>query len=163
MRKVCFRAITPSEFQRYCDWSVQNYAQSMFREGQSESMEAAMEAAQRDFQSLLPDGLDTAQNELMAIRGECGEDVGMIWYEITNPQRAFIADFVIMPQCRRRGYGLAALQALAHELAERGFSQILLHVFQGNEAARSLYEKAGFAAVQAEDVEAGSCYMIKNL
>lgn len=163
MSRVSFRSMTREEFDRFRDWSVRDYARELLCEGQAESAEAALRAAGSDFQALLPDGLDTAGHELHVIRSDSGEDVGMIWCDLTRSGRAFIAEFVISPPYRRRGYGLAALTELSRALSERGIGEILLHVFEGNSAARRLYERAGFAAVPVDGAEPGSLYMRKKL
>ena len=49
---------------------------------------------------------------------------------------------------RRRGYGVALLSAVITHCREQGFSAIDLSVLKSNTAARSLYEKAGFAWVE---------------
>lgn len=50
---------------------------------------------------------------------------------------------------RRRGYGAALLAALVGSCRDLGFHAIELVVFESNIAARALYERFGFAWVEA--------------
>jgi ribosomal protein S18 acetylase RimI-like enzyme len=57
---------------------------------------------------------------------------------------AFVYDFLIYEEFRRRGYGKQAMLALEATVKELGIDKIALHVYAHNRVARVLYEKAGY-------------------
>jgi ribosomal-protein-alanine N-acetyltransferase len=61
----------------------------------------------------------------------------------TAPPEAEILTFAITPEVRRKGMGWTLLQALLHEAAARGATEVFLEVAESNAAARALYAKAG--------------------
>jgi len=82
----------------------------------------------------------------------------MIWFVVTDKAlhpSAFIYDFVIYEEFRRRGYGRQTLTALEEKAKELGLDTISLHVFGHNQAAIALYQQAGY--------ETTSLYMAKKL
>ncbi len=68
---------------------------------------------------------------------------------------AFVYDFSIDEEFRRRGYGKQALLVLEAKVKELGIDKIALHVFAHNHVAKASYEDAGF--------ETTGIYMKKNL
>jgi ribosomal protein S18 acetylase RimI-like enzyme len=96
----------------------------------------------------LRDGLATRNHYLFSIEDEAlGSNVGVIWFAIYDRQLqpvAFVYDFAIYEEFRRRGYGKQALLALEAKVKELGVDKIALHVFAHNHIARALYENAGF-------------------
>ena len=71
----------------------------------------------------------------------------MIWFAVrgkTPPLAAFIYDFLIYEQYRKRGYGGQTLRAVDERAKELGIETIGLHVFGHNQAAIALYQKAGY-------------------
>jgi len=139
--------MTEAEFQIYCARSIQEYAQEHVKAGNWHPSEA-LQRAEKEFRQLLPEGLATKNQYLFSIADEVtGSRVGMIWFAVddTRPApSAFIFDFMIHPEFRRRGYGLQALRALEEKVRALGIHKIRLHVFGHNTAARALYEKAGY-------------------
>jgi ribosomal protein S18 acetylase RimI-like enzyme len=55
-----------------------------------------------------------------------------------------VFSMLTLPDCRRRGLGTALLAALAGAARVRGLAHLYLQVELENEAARSLYHRAGF-------------------
>jgi ribosomal-protein-alanine N-acetyltransferase len=55
-----------------------------------------------------------------------------------------LENLVVAKQHRRRGLGSQLLQALIAIARQRNLERVLLEVRESNQAARSLYEKAGF-------------------
>ena len=54
------------------------------------------------------------------------------------------------PAERGRGHGTALIEALSREALERGCARVRLDVVDGNDRARALYERRGFAPVAAQ-------------
>lgn len=136
-------------YQAYIEQSVTNYADEKIRSGNWPA-EKANELSRQAFQKLLPQGLETPKQHLFSIlEDQSGQEVGWLWYgllEEAGRTFAYIYDFVIFEEQRRKGYGLQALQALDEEVKRVGLQRIGLHVFGHNRAAILLYEKAGYTA-----------------
>ncbi len=141
--------MTEDQFRGYLGFAVANYAREAVRAG-NVAPQAAMQAAQQQFDHLLPMGLDTPDQHLSAIRdGARAENVGYLWFGVRDDgARPFVAlyDLLIFEAYRRQGYGSQALRALEQEVKALGFHEIRLHVFGHNHPARALYEKMGYAA-----------------
>jgi ribosomal protein S18 acetylase RimI-like enzyme len=63
---------------------------------------------------------------------------------------AFVADLAVDPAHRRRGIGAALLSTFEDWARSRGAPHVRLFVHDGNTAAESLYEQAGFRRVTVE-------------
>jgi len=163
MNDVLFRNISDDEYEKYKDWEIKDYAGNLFKEGQYDTLEEAMKESIKDFNEGLPAGLETPDHYLLKIQNSENKDIGFLWYETTNKKRAFIEDFVIEADYRRKGYGMKTLRLLEHDLIDKGIYQIVLHVFESNSIARRLYEKAGFTYLDVNEDEPGSLYMLKAL
>jgi ribosomal protein S18 acetylase RimI-like enzyme len=141
--------MTEGQFHAYLGFAVANYAQESIRAG-NVAPDRALYAAEGQFQSLLPDGLDTPGQYLFSIQDTTrGKSVGYLWFGIRDDgTRPFVAsyDILIFEAYRRQGYGAQALHALEKQAVEKGFDEIRLHVFGHNHAARALYEKLGYVA-----------------
>jgi RimJ/RimL family protein N-acetyltransferase len=136
-----------SEYSEYAKHSAVEYASNKVASGNWHPDEA-LDRAEQEFRKELPNGLKTENQYLYTLVDETsGQKVGMVWFmlELKRPiPVAFIFDFVIYESFRRKGYGLKALQAAEKKAGEMGAKRMELHVFAFNEAARALYEKAGY-------------------
>jgi RimJ/RimL family protein N-acetyltransferase len=140
-------AMSESEYSEYAKHSAVEYASNKVASGNWHPDEA-LDRAEQEFRKELPNGLKTENQYLYTLVDETsGQKVGMVWFmlELKRPiPVAFIFDFVIYESFRRKGYGLKALQATEQKAGELGAKRMELHVFAFNEAARALYEKAGY-------------------
>jgi len=161
-QNIKFRKMTENEYNNWIEWSVSDYTKSLIISGQYSEIEA-QEQAREDFYSYLKNGLSTQNHYLFIVEDIDGTSVGMIWYEIENPERAFIADLLVYDEYRRMGYGRAILIELEHTLKKIGIPFIELHVFEHNNAAVNLYRKCGFTQIEVNDADAGSLYMQKRI
>jgi len=138
--------LSQADYEVWIARSIEEYAQEKAHAGNWTSEEAPRRARD-EFQQLLPNGLATPNTYLLSIEDEAsGRKVGLLWLAIRDPRagRAFIFDFRIDEPYRRQGYGFGALRALDEFARELGMTEIGLHVFGHNHAARALYEKAGY-------------------
>jgi RimJ/RimL family protein N-acetyltransferase len=145
--------MSEAEFQAYLDSALQDYAQEHVRAGNWDAQNA-LQLAEQQFHHLLPDGLATENHYFSTIEIEDGvgdrapaTKVGMLWFGVQDRgagPRVFVYDMVIHEPFRRRGYGTQAFQALEEKVRELGLSEISLHVFAHNHAARAMYEKLGY-------------------
>ncbi len=136
-----------SVYQQYLKTSTKEYGEEHVKAGNWHPSEAHARA-EREFQDLLPKGLSTENNYIYTICDEStGTHVGMIWIAVSTNRAipsAFIYDFRIDEEHRRKGYATEALVAIEDKILELGVHQIGLHVFGHNHAARALYEKVGY-------------------
>jgi len=150
--------MTENEFQAYRQHSVEEYAQEHIRAGNWHPSEA-LQKAEKEFLQLLPDGVASKNHYLFSLEDDhAGVKVGMIWFAVRDKAShlsAFIYDFVIYEEFRRRGYGQQTLTVLEEKAKELGLDTISLHVFGHNQAAIALYQQAGY--------ETTSLYMAKKL
>ncbi len=61
--------------------------------------------------------------------------------------RPLLTGMIVQPQARRQGVGTSLVADAAALAAEWGYDELLCNVQRGNEAARELYRRCGFAAV----------------
>jgi ribosomal-protein-alanine N-acetyltransferase len=59
-------------------------------------------------------------------------------------EQAHINNLAVLPELRGRGLGTQLLEVITHEAAQLGAAVLTLEVRQSNDAARRLYERAGF-------------------
>jgi len=139
--------MSEAEFLRYLEPAVEGYAQAHIKAGDCDR-EDALALAQADYASLLPQGVATKDNHLFSIyTADSPTPVGMIWFasrEKRSKKSAYIYDFEIYPEFRRKGYGVETLKKLEELVAAMGISRISLNVMGWNLAARALYEKQGY-------------------
>ena len=71
----------------------------------------------------------------------------MIWFaeriQASKPT-AFICDFQIDEEFRKKGYGKQTMVALEEKVKELGIETISLHVFGHNKTAINLYQAIGY-------------------
>ena len=140
--------MTSAQYDSFIDALLPEYADDHVRAGNWSEAEA-LSRAQAQIKELLPEGAATAGHHLFAVC-EQGEQIGGLWFGVRErggQPAAFIYDIQIFEEFRRRGYGAQTLAALEEEARELGLSEISLHVFGGNQAARHLYAKQGYAEV----------------
>ncbi len=139
--------MTEEDFADYTSSSIKNYAVEKKKAGTWTS-EEAMEKSAAEFEKLLPEGLDTKHQYLLAVcNGKTSQRMGYFWYKFddANSQKeAFIYDFVIFEDSRGKGIGQKVLKIMDEIAAKRGIKKISLHVFAHNKAAIRLYEKTNF-------------------
>ena len=148
---VTIRAMTQDEFRHFYQWSTAQQAAELMEEHHI-SYEAALQAATKEVDEMLPDGLHTKHNYLMTItEAPRGESAGFLWtlHEYTaGKKQSFLCDFAIWESKRRRGYGAAALQLMEKQAIYTGCQESVLFVSDDNAAARALYEKCGYRVLR---------------
>lgn len=135
-----------ADFAAYLEKTIPIYAREKVEAGNWTEAEA-LERSRKEYEHFLPEGLRTVGHFLFMLISETGEKVGWLWYALNEkkPDLAFIYDFEIYDQFRRRGYATSALAALEEHARPRGVKKLELHVFGFNTAARALYQKCGYA------------------
>ena len=83
------------------------------------------------------------------VAGALGRSALLALRQRDTDNRRFLVDGLAVAEGHRgRGIGSRLLEALAGVARERGYPAIRLDVADGNDAARRLYERLGFRAVQ---------------
>jgi ribosomal protein S18 acetylase RimI-like enzyme len=133
------RPVADDEVSSFLASTRDGYALSMVNDaGMGE--EEAREKADRDFAMLVREGRPVAGQQLFIIEEtETSERVGRVWLGERSREIGFLYDIEIEERFRGRGLGREAMQLVEQEARRRGFVEIRLNVFGGNETARSLY------------------------
>ena len=144
---VRLRPLREDEWSAFREDSKREYAADMVENG-GFTRGAAERKAERDFASLLPDGLATEEQFIFAIEDSgTGEKVGRLWFarRATDAgEVAFLFDIHLDEGARGKGLGRSAMLALEEEARARGLERISLNVFGGNAVARGLYASLGY-------------------
>jgi ribosomal protein S18 acetylase RimI-like enzyme len=148
---VLLEPLTQSEFDAWAEHSRRGFAAQQVAAGLQPEADA-LEAAERGFAELLPDGLATPQHHVLRVLGPDGGTVGHLWVRVrplSDEVEAYVYDVEVVPDARGRGLGRATMLA-AEELA-RGLDAtvIRLNVFGHNLPAIRLYESLGYTVVGA--------------
>lgn len=142
-------SLSPVEFADFKATSIPTYAGEKVRSGEWTEADALRQAREA-FDQLLPNGLDTPENHLFALRGTAGGPLlGVLWFAVrqrASDRIAYVYDIVIHPPFQRQGHARRAFLALEDKVREMGLSGITLHVFGHNTSARALYESLGYQA-----------------
>jgi GNAT superfamily N-acetyltransferase len=135
----------------YDTWRRQNvigYAADITDSGSATAEQAAAEA-EREYEALLPNGLDTPEHSFWIIEAE-GQPVADIWLKHQMaPDLSFVYGVEVRPGARGRGYGRAAMLVGEDRSRAAGDSFIGLNVFGHNETAIGLYTSLGYQFVDS--------------
>ncbi|WP_145518587.1 GNAT family N-acetyltransferase [Yersinia mollaretii] len=146
---VTLRAMRAEELCDYRNLFITEYAQDL-SSNSNYSVEQALAHATHSFDGYLPEGVNSPNDHLFCIENREdieGEEslVGYLWYGLgQEDSAAFIKDFYVLPQCQRKGYGSACLEALEKQLIDQGIFEIKLRVAADNPQAKRLYEQMAF-------------------
>lgn len=139
----------PEIYPTYLRTSVAGYADDNIAAGRWPA-EGARERSLAEFETLLPQGLETPDNHLFEIlAAEGGPTVGFVWLaaqERHGIRGGYVYDLEVKPEYRRQGHAGRALWAIEAFAAKLGLATIGLHVFAHNPGAQALYAKLGYAA-----------------
>ena len=78
--------------------------------------------------------------------------------------RAKVVGMYVVPEAAGQGIGARLLQALLARARAEGLESLVLTVTEGNDAARSLYERCGFRSfgIEPRAIKVGPTYHAKN-
>ncbi|HPJ32588.1 GNAT family N-acetyltransferase [Mesotoga prima] len=111
---IVIEKMRSDEFSVYLRKLVENYAVENVKSGRWEE-KSALEKSKREVDSLLTDGLNTENHELLNLKEkDTGKKIGCVWLHIFPgmEKKGFIYDFVIDEAFRGKGYGKESLKAL---------------------------------------------------
>ena len=131
------------DLEPYLERGIREYAEDHVRNG-NWTAEESLERSRKEFEDLLPDGVDSRDQFLYSIFNETDDNkIGLLWVQVKD-QKAFIYDFIIDEGFRGKGYGKQALVALDEKLNSMDVQSVGLHVFGDNVTAQELYRKMGY-------------------
>jgi ribosomal protein S18 acetylase RimI-like enzyme len=131
------------DFEPYLERGIRDYANDHVRNG-NWTVEESLERSKKEFEHLLPDGVNSREQFLYSIVDEKDANkIGWLWVQVKD-QKAFIYNFVIDEAFRGQGYGKQALVALDEKLKSMDVQSVGLHVFGDNVTAQELYKKMGY-------------------
>jgi len=147
---ISLKAMDESAFIDYKKHAIPAYAKDNVTAGRWPESDA-LARAEKEFERLLPDGVNSQDNYLFTIiANELNQNVGYIWVKIEHNlsvKSAFIYDIEIAEAHRQQGYAKAGLSRIEKAVTELGATSLGLHVFNNNAAAMALYERLGFNMV----------------
>ena len=134
--------MTSKEFQNYINFAIKHYADEHVKSG-NWNPEEAIGKAEKEYETLLPEGKDTENNHLYTIR-DGDREVGVVWLAQTSEEKGFIYSINIWEGNQGKGFGRKAMVEVETLARELGIKRLGLHVFAHNTIARDLYEKLGY-------------------
>ena len=150
--KIDLRTMTQPEFDEYREHAVESLAFDL-AEAHGTSPEEARQAAQRSFETLVPDGRLPAPDQHLYTILKNGSPVGTLWFCVRSDRQtkeAFVLALWIEPSRRREGIGAATMQMLESLVGDLGIDCIGLNVFEHNRSARALYEGLGYVPLSTQ-------------
>jgi ribosomal protein S18 acetylase RimI-like enzyme len=150
---VSFRPMAMDAFRAYIEDQIRRRAKTQARQLNC-PLPDALKHARADFQEILDGGPVSEENRFCAIVDDStGKEVGIIQFgvHVEAPGAiAFIEDFEIHEEFRRKGYGTQALTALENWVRESNGYAVSLFVQGFNEPALALYRKSGYETTGTE-------------
>jgi ribosomal protein S18 acetylase RimI-like enzyme len=141
---ITLRPMTPDEFTAFRAERLEDYAHERARNFNT-SIEEERAEATRQYDHLLPAGVESPGQRLWSVLDESGAVAGSLWVALKEgATHAFIYYIVINADRRGRGYGKATLDALDATLKPLGVTHIGLNVFADNPVAQRLYARQGY-------------------
>lgn len=134
---ITLTAMPSASFHAYREASAAGYAMDNVASGRWPE-DGALERSYKDFDQLLPLGLNTPDNYIYDIWSKTGSKVGVNWFAVVTKnaiKSAFVYDVEVKAEFRRQGHARAAFEALEPIVRALGLSSIGLHVFGHNLAA----------------------------
>lgn len=154
---IKFKPFVISEFLEFKERSIKECSQGLICSGKSTELNALRDAS-KEFNEILPQGIDTLNHYLNNITNEQGENIGYIWFEIRSND-IFILEFLIYENQRKKGFGRQTLFELEQiAKASQSVPIIRLHIFEYNIGLQEFYKSIGYEITLAKP---GSCWMQK--
>ena len=155
--KIRLRKMTDEEFQRFKEYSINDFAKDLV-EARQIAWEKALAYSKAEFEEALTEDADPENQFLMTIEdARIGNEVGWIWFYIETEEdvkQVWLSDFLIYEDERRKGYGTAALAEMERIAKDEGCTVCGLLVWDHNPEGYDLYKKCGYVTVK--EIENGS-------
>jgi ribosomal protein S18 acetylase RimI-like enzyme len=138
--------MTQARYDTWLETTIREYAAEKVASG-NYAEEGSLERSKGEFDTLLPQGLQTPGHEIRSMVDDGGAPVGYVWFTIEDRpvgRVVFIYDIAVDPEHRRKGHAQAALREVETYARDHGCIGVMLHVFGSNAGARQLYQRAGY-------------------
>jgi len=139
---VKLETMQQEEYDRFLERGIREYAEDHVRNGNWPA-EGSLERSKKEFEDLLPEGVNSKDQHLWSILDEENNRIGILWVQVKD-HKAFIFDFLLEEAFRGKGFGKQALSAMDQKLKHMAVESVALHVFGDNINAQELYKKMGF-------------------
>ncbi len=151
---ITLHGMNEEEFRGFRESSVSDYAEDLMK-GRGLGREQALREAEKEFDEILPDGLETEHGFLMHIEDANGNRVGWIcfrYYRREDDGRydVFLEDLLIFGSERRKGFASAAIDAMNAMAKRFGCASSVLYVWDHTPEGMRLYEKCGYRPKRRE-------------
>ncbi len=150
MPNVKLRKMNQEEFETFHEYSVVEYAKANVTSGRWSESES-LENSRSQFKVLIPNGLETVNNEFLIAVDDEGNRVGHLWlnldYRPGTNSGSYIYDIEIEESARGKGYGKALLVEAERFAKSAGSPKMGLNGFGANTVARNLYTNSGYETV----------------
>ena len=144
------KPMNQDQYNNYITYSKNNYAQEITK-SRGISIEEAMQITNKEYDTLLPDGLQSKNQYLYTIENNENENIGIMWFSSQSnhgDNELFLCDVEVNKEYRGKGYGRESMDLLESKVKEFNMHTISLHVFLHNKIAYSLYNKIGYKEVK---------------
>ena len=144
------KPMNQDQYINYITYSKNNYAQEITK-SRGISIEEAMQITNKEYDTLLPDGLQSKNQYLYTIENNENENIGIMWFSSQSnhgDNELFLCDVEVNKEYRGKGYGRESMDLLESKVKEFNMHTISLHVFLHNKIAYSLYNKIGYKEVK---------------
>ncbi len=138
--------MTQARYETWLEATIREYAAEKVASGNYPE-EGAVDRSRAEFETLLPNGLQSDGHEIRSMVDDSDRGVGYIWFTIEDRsvgQVVFIYDIAVDPGHRRKGHAQAALTQVEAYARKHDCIGVMLHVFGSNTGARELYRKTGY-------------------
>lgn len=121
-------------------------------EVERQERELCVKQAKEDMDKLLPEGVNTINNNIKEYVDEAGQVVGALWTTVRKDEDYLLLSLIYVKEEQRgKGYGKRLMDLVIEEAREKDLELVALGVYKTNEAAISLYKKCGFIIFDEED------------
>lgn len=142
---VTFRPMTQAEFDALKARMSEEYEQDVAR-GMGVPVEQVREQSQQQIESLMKDGINSADHRYWKVIAADEGEVGVLWVALRPRQEAFIYFIGIDEAQQGKGYGEQTMKQLEVVMRSQGITRIGLNVFGDNAVAQRLYQRVGYRA-----------------
>lgn len=142
---VTFRPMTEAEFADFKAFLTVDYEQDIAR-GLGVPVEDVREQARQQIDSLMKDGVTSAEHRYWKVIAPADGDVGVLWVMLRPRGEAFIYFIGVDEAHRGKGYGEQTMKELEAVMRSQGVTRIGLNVFGDNAVAQRLYQRVGYRA-----------------
>jgi ribosomal protein S18 acetylase RimI-like enzyme len=147
---ISLMPMTPEEARLFLADSEADYAADL-AETKGWTLDAALATTKEQLEEILPHREASPGHDFLWVVHDDAR-VGRVWLgpSLDDPTALYVWDISIHGGHQGRGFGGAALDAIATMARDRGLHRVSLSVFEHNPEALRLYEHQGYAVVATE-------------